>query len=176
VILYNLLIARSLVLKALMKKHFYKETIRVDRFLPNEQLSSTKFKLVDWIAWNSVSSEGGVNHLEPSSNIDERPGSPICGVMGGSHEKPHSSDVSVLAKQSEESNDQAQIPSQTQEETLQIDRTEVLTDCSQYILPTSFNYQNAVLAKAGNSEVVPDPSVQTGRGCSASTKGVVKHV
>jgi len=176
VIPHHLLIARSLVLKALRKKHFYKETIRVDRLLPNEQLSSTKFKLADWIAWNSVLSEGGVNHLEPSSNIDERPGSPICGVMGGSHEKPHSSDVSVLAKQSEESNDQAQIPSQTQEETLQIDRTEVLTDCSQYILPTSFNYQNAVLAKAGNSEVVPDPSVQTGPGCSASTKGVVKHV
>jgi len=157
-----------------MKKHFYKETIRVDRFLPNEQLSSTKFKLVDWIAWNSVSSEGGVNHLEPSSNIDELPGSPIRGVMEGSHEKPHNSDVSVFAKQSEQSNDQEQIPSQTQEETPQVGRTEVLTDCSQSILPTS--YQNAVLAKAGNSEVVPDPSVQAGPACSVSPKGVVKHV
>ncbi|PUZ62633.1 hypothetical protein GQ55_3G000900 [Panicum hallii var. hallii] len=167
---------RSLILKALRKKHFYKETIRVDRLLPNEQLSSTKFKLVDWIAWNSVSSEGGVNHLEPSSNIDELPGSPIHGIMEGSHEKPHNSDVSVLAKQSEQSNDQEQIPSQTQEETLQVDRTEVLTGCSQSILPTSFNYQNAVLAKAGNSEVVPDPFVQAGPGCSVSPKGVVKHV
>ncbi|CAL5017027.1 unnamed protein product [Urochloa decumbens] len=169
---------RSLVLKALKKKHFYKETIRVDRLLPNEQLTSTKFKLVDWIAWNSVSSEGGQNQLEPSSNCDELTGSPIRDVMERSHEESHDSDVSVFPKVSKQSSDQEQeqIPSQTQEETFQVDRTEVLIDSGESILPTSFNYQNAVLAKAGNSEVVPDPFMQAGAGCSVNPKGTMKHV
>ncbi|RCV36645.1 hypothetical protein SETIT_7G334600v2 [Setaria italica] len=161
---------RSLVLKALRKKHFYKETIRVNRLLPNEQLTSTEFKLVDWIAGISVSSEGGLNQLESSSNFDERPGSPICGVMEGLHEEPHDFDVSVFAKLSEQSGDHEQIPSQTQEETLQIDRTEVLLDCGQSILPASSYYQNAVLAKTGDSKVVPNPFMQAGPGSSA------KHV
>ncbi|CAN6234988.1 unnamed protein product [Urochloa humidicola] len=169
---------RSLVLKALKKKHFYKETIRVDRLLPNEQLTSTKFKLIDWIAWDSVSSEGGKNQLEPSSNCDELPGSPICDVMEWSHEEPHDSDVSVFPKLSKQSSDQEQeqIPSQTQGETFQVDRTEVLIDSGDSILPTSFNYQNAVLAKAGNSEVVSDPFMQAGAGCSVNPKGTMKHV
>ncbi|CAO2175276.1 unnamed protein product [Urochloa humidicola] len=165
---------RSLVLKALRKKHFYKETIRVDRLLPNEQLTSTKFKLVDWIAGNSVSSEGGPNQLEPS-NLYERPGSPIRGVMEGSHEEPHDSDVSVFSKLSEQSGDDEQIPSQTQEETLQIDKTGVLVDRGQSILSASLYYQNAVLAKARDSEVVPDPFMQAGPGSSVNPKGVTKH-
>jgi ribonuclease P/MRP protein subunit RPP1 len=171
-----LLIARSLVLKALRKKHFYKETIRVDRLLPNEQLTSTKFKLVDWIAVSSVSSEGVLNQLEPSSNFDERPGSPIRGVMEGSQEEPHDSDASVFAKLSEQSGDHEQIPSQTQEETLQVDRTEVLIDCGQSILTASLCHQNAVLAKARDSEVVPDPFMQAGPGSSVNPKCIVNHV
>ncbi|CAN6348731.1 unnamed protein product [Urochloa humidicola] len=153
---------RSLVLNALRKKHFYKETIRVHRLLPNEQLTSTKFKLVDWIAWNSVSPEGGLNQLEPSSGFD--------GAMEGSREGPHDSDVSLFAKLLEQSSDQEQIPSQTQEETLQVDRTQVLIDCGESTLPTYFSYQNDVLAKAGNSEGIRDPFVQAGAGCSLIQK------
>ena len=102
------LIVRSLVLKAMRKKHFYKETIRVHRLLPipNEELTSTKFKFADWIGWNSVSSEVGANQRGPPSNFDELPGSPICSVIEGSHEKPHSPDVSVIAKLSEQPSDQ----------------------------------------------------------------------
>ncbi|CAO2186404.1 unnamed protein product [Urochloa humidicola] len=166
---------RSLVLKALRKKHFYKETIRVDTLLPNEQLTSTKFKLVDWIAGNSASSEGGLNQLEPSSNFDECPGSPIRGVMEGSHEEPHDSDVSVFSKLSEQSGDHEHVPSQIQEGALQVDRTGVLVDCGQPILPASLYYQNAVLAKARDSEVVPDPFMQAGPGSSVNPKGIVKH-
>ena len=100
--LCHFLTARSLVLKAMRKKHFYKKkTIRIDRLFPNEDLTSTKFKLADWISWNSVSSEGGANQLEPSSIFEEHPCSPICGVIKGSHEKPHNPDVSVFAKLSE---------------------------------------------------------------------------
>lgn len=70
-------------------------------YLPKEQLSQTKFKLVDWTDWSSVSSEGGASQLEPSSNIDKLPGSHISGVIEGSHEKPHNPDMSVFAKLSE---------------------------------------------------------------------------
>ncbi|CAD6269232.1 unnamed protein product [Miscanthus lutarioriparius] len=169
---------RSLVLKAMRKKHFYKETIRVHRLLPipNEELTSTKFKFADWIGWNSVSSEVGANQRGPPSNFDELPGSPICGVIEGSHEKPHNPDVSVIAKLSEQPSDQGQIPSETQEETLQVDRTEVLTDCVQSILPASFNYQNAILEKAENNEVFVNPFVQPGTGCFADPKIIAKHV
>ncbi|OQU82669.1 uncharacterized protein LOC8079950 isoform X3 [Sorghum bicolor] len=169
---------RSLVLKAMRKKHFYKGTIRVDRLLPNEELTSTKFKLADWIGWNSVLSEVGANQLEPSSNFDELPGSPICGVIEGSHEKPHNPDVSVFAKLSEQPSDQDQIPSETQEETLQVDRTEVLTDSGQSILPASasFNYQNAIIEKAENNEVFVNPFVQPDKGCFAGPKINAKHV
>jgi hypothetical protein len=51
----SLFTARSLILKALRKKHFYKETIRIDRLLPREQLDSTKVMLNDWIGWDSES-------------------------------------------------------------------------------------------------------------------------
>lgn len=167
---------RSLVLKALRKKYFYKETIRVDRLLPNEQFGSAKFKLVDWIGWNSVASEGGANQLEPSSNFDELPGPPICSLMEDSCEKPHNSDVSVFAKLSEQSSDQEQTPPQTKDDTLQVDRTEGLIDCGQSILPTSFHYQKAVLEESGNSEVVLDPFVQAAADCSADPESIVKHV
>lgn len=161
---------RSLVLKAMRKKHFYKETIRVDRLLPNEELSSTKFKLADWIGWNSVSSEGVANQLEPSSNFDEVPGSPVCGIMEGSHEKTHSPDLSVVSKLPEQPSHQEQFPSQTQEETLQVDRTVVVTDSGQ------FPSQNAILEKAENNEVFVNPFVQPGAGCSADPEIIVKHV
>ncbi|WVZ54999.1 hypothetical protein U9M48_005720 [Paspalum notatum var. saurae] len=168
---------RSLVSNALIKKHFYKETIRVDRLLPNEQLSSTKFKLVDWIGWNSVASEGGANQLEPSSNFDELTGSPMCGIMEeASREKAHNSDdVPIFAKLSEQSSDQEQIPSQTQDDAVQVDRTETPIDCVQSILPTSFHHQNDVIETAGNGEVVLDPFVQAPAGCSADSKSIAKH-
>uniref|UniRef100_A0ACD5WQQ2 Uncharacterized protein n=1 Tax=Avena sativa TaxID=4498 RepID=A0ACD5WQQ2_AVESA len=40
---------RSLISKATRKKYFYKETIKIDTLLPDEQLDSTKYKLGDWI-------------------------------------------------------------------------------------------------------------------------------
>ncbi|KAJ1273648.1 hypothetical protein BS78_05G000900 [Paspalum vaginatum] len=165
---------RSLISNALMKKHFYKGTIRVDRLLPNEQLSSTKFKLADWIGWNSVASEGGTNQLEPSSKLI---GSPICGIiMEGSRGKTHNTDVSFFAKLSQQPSDQEQIPSQIQDEMVQVDRTETPIECVQSMLPTSFRYQNDIVETAGNCEVVLDPFVQAAAGCSDDSKSIAKHV
>ncbi|KAK3119522.1 hypothetical protein QOZ80_9AG0671740 [Eleusine coracana subsp. coracana] len=48
---------RSLILKALRKKHFYKETIRIERLLPHEKLDSTKFMLDDWIEQPTIDEE-----------------------------------------------------------------------------------------------------------------------
>ncbi|KAL5204806.1 hypothetical protein ABZP36_009677 [Zizania latifolia] len=63
---------RSLISKALRKKHFYKETIRTDRLLPNEQLNSASFKLGDWIGCDfmprKVDLQSLDTDLEPSSN------------------------------------------------------------------------------------------------------------
>ncbi|BAT16106.1 Os12g0175900 [Oryza sativa Japonica Group] len=55
---------RSLVSKALRKKHFYKETIRIDRLLPNRQLNSADFKLADWISWDPMPHEVDLLSLE----------------------------------------------------------------------------------------------------------------
>jgi ribonuclease P/MRP protein subunit RPP1 len=59
----SLFTARSLILKALRKKHFYKEIIRIDRLLPHEQLDSTKVMLSDWIGWDSESCKGDLSFL-----------------------------------------------------------------------------------------------------------------
>jgi ribonuclease P/MRP protein subunit RPP1 len=114
--------ARSLILKALRKKHFYKETIRIDRrLLPHEQLNSTKVILNDWIGWDSESCKGDLpssetNWLELSSSKDQRPNSPIYGVIQESHRNP---DVSVIVKPSKEPTSNNEIPSQTKDETVQ---------------------------------------------------------
>ncbi|XP_062182801.1 uncharacterized protein LOC133886905 [Phragmites australis] len=172
---------RSLISKALRKKHFYKETIRIDRMLPDEKLNSTKFKLDDWIGWDSVSCTGDpqfteTNQLEPSSNKDELPSSPIYGVIEVSHEKPHNPNPSIIAKLPEQSTDEEEIPSQTQGETVQVGRGEVLMDCGLSILPTSFGHQNVVLDKPRNNEDVMDHFVQAGSGHSVDLKNIDKHV
>jgi hypothetical protein len=63
-ILSHMFILRSLVSKALRKKHFYKETIRIDRLLPNRQLNSADFKLADWISWDPMPHEVDLLSLE----------------------------------------------------------------------------------------------------------------
>lgn len=52
-------INRSLVANALRKKHFYKETIRIERILPDEQSNSKRFWFDDWNEWDPLSSGKG---------------------------------------------------------------------------------------------------------------------
>nr|CAD1817588.1 unnamed protein product [Ananas comosus var. bracteatus] len=61
---------RSLLVKALRKKHFYKETIRIERILPdNEQFDSKKFLLSNLINWDPISSgEGDLPSLDDIAN------------------------------------------------------------------------------------------------------------
>ncbi|KAL6653402.1 hypothetical protein ACP70R_008980 [Stipagrostis hirtigluma subsp. patula] len=161
---------RSLISKALRKKHFYKETIRIDRLLPNENLNSTEIQLGDWIGWDSVSCKGDLQsseaNLEPSSNKDERPSSPLHGVTEVLHEKPPGPDVSVFGKLSEQSSDIKEIPAETQEENVHADRGYGL----------SLGHQNAVLDEPENSEVVLDQFAQPGARCAANLKNIDEHV
>ncbi|KAL6905958.1 hypothetical protein ACP4OV_003559 [Aristida adscensionis] len=161
---------RSLISKALRKKHFYKETIRIDRLLPNEKLNSTNIHLDDWIGWDSVSCKGDQQsseaNLEPTSNKDERPCSPIYGVIEALHEKSPSPDVSVVGKLSEQSSDVEEIPAETQEETVHVDRSCVL----------SLGHQNAALDKSGKHEAVLDNSVLSGARFAANLKSINEHV
>ncbi|XP_072996685.1 uncharacterized protein [Typha latifolia] len=50
---------RSLLVKTLRKKHFYKETIRIERILPDEQSDSKRSLLGKWINWDPISSGDG---------------------------------------------------------------------------------------------------------------------
>ncbi|KAF8677946.1 hypothetical protein HU200_046303 [Digitaria exilis] len=167
---------RSLILKALRKKHFYKETIRIDRLLPHEQLNSEKFLLGDWIGWDSESCKGDrhpseANQMEPSSNKDQRPNSALYGVIQVSHDSP---DVSVIAKPSEQPANGEEIPSQAQDEAVQAD---VLMDHGLSILPTSLNHQDPISpCKPGHNEDVVDHFVQAASGHSINLKSVDKHV
>ncbi|TVU00003.1 hypothetical protein EJB05_54580, partial [Eragrostis curvula] len=169
---------RSLISMALRKKHFYKETIRIDRLLPHEQLDLTKFKLGDWIGWHSKSCKGHLqslegNQLEPSSNKDECPSSPIYGVIQVSNDKLHKPDASVIAKPSEQPTNDKEITSQTQDVTVQADGP---TDRDLPILTTSFGHQNAVLDKTRNNEDVLDHFVQAASGHSVNLKSPDEHV
>ncbi|KAG8050883.1 hypothetical protein GUJ93_ZPchr0009g1617 [Zizania palustris] len=99
---------RTLISKAMRKKHFYKETIRIDSLLPNEQLNSANFKLGDWIGCDLIpckadllslgmdlepsSDKGELSGykslnitIEPSSNKDELLHSPMNGLTNVSH-------------------------------------------------------------------------------------------
>jgi ribonuclease P/MRP protein subunit RPP1 len=172
----SLFTARSLILKALRKKHFYKETIRIDRLLPHEQSDSTKVMLSDWIGWDSELCKGDLpsseaNQLEPSSNKDQRPNSPIHGVIQESHCNP---DVSVIAKPSEEPTSNNEISSQTKDETVQAD---VLMDRRTSILSTSLDHQDAgPYHKSGNNEGVLEYFVQPTSGHFVDPKSVDIHV
>ncbi|KAF3329942.1 Ribonuclease P protein subunit p30 [Carex littledalei] len=64
---------RSLLAKALRKKHFYKETIRIER-MPTNQSDSEPFSVGDWIKWDPLSSgEGDLPSLEEISKVDPNP-------------------------------------------------------------------------------------------------------
>ncbi|XP_018684012.2 protein GAMETOPHYTE DEFECTIVE 1 [Musa acuminata AAA Group] len=60
---------RSLVANALRKKHFYKETIRIERILPDEQSNSKRFWFDDWNEWDPLSS--GKGDLPSLDNMPE---------------------------------------------------------------------------------------------------------
>ncbi|GJN28535.1 hypothetical protein PR202_gb16674 [Eleusine coracana subsp. coracana] len=165
---------RSLILKALRKKHFYKETIRIERLLPHKKLDSTKFMLGDWIGWDSESCKGDLhasetNQLEPSSNKDQRPNSPIYGVIQVSHHKP---DVSVISKPSEQPTIDEEIPSQAQDETVQAD---IVMDHGLPVLPVSFDHQDTGPYKPANHEDVMDHFVQAVSDPSVDLKSDGKH-
>ncbi|WOL09247.1 hypothetical protein Cni_G18000 [Canna indica] len=60
---------RSLVANALRKKHFYKETIRIERIIPDEESQKKKFWFDDCSEWDPISSEKG--DLPSLDNITE---------------------------------------------------------------------------------------------------------
>lgn len=109
--------------------------------------------------------------MEPSSNKDQRPNSPIYGVIQVSHDSP---DVSVIAKPSEQPANGEEIPSQAQDEAVQAD---ILMDHGLSILPTSLNHQDTSSPyKPGHNEDVLDHFVQAASGHSINLKSVDKHV
>jgi hypothetical protein len=60
---------RSLLAKALRKKHFYKETIRIEK-TPGNQSDLNPFSIGDWIKWDPLSSgEGDLPSLEDISKL-----------------------------------------------------------------------------------------------------------
>lgn len=150
---------------ALRKKHFYKETIRIDMLLPHEKLDSTKVMLSDWVGWDSESCKGDLQssetyQLEPSSGKD-RPASPIYGIVQVSHRNP---DVSFISKTSEPPTNDEEIPFQTQDETVQAG---MLKECGlSTLLSASSDHQDVGLCKPGHNEDTLDDFVQASSGPS----------
>jgi ribonuclease P/MRP protein subunit RPP1 len=159
-ILCHLFITRSLISKALRKKYFYKETIKIDRLLPNEQLDSTKYKLSDWIGWDPSSLKGDLQsletNLEPSPNKHKLLGSsPINYHTKVLHEKGCDADVSLFAERLEQSTSDSAMPVETQEETLQANGSEAHDATS-----------HTSLEKSENNEIVMAHNAQA---CVASS-------
>lgn len=150
---------RLLISKATRKKHFYKETIRIDRLLPNEQLNSTKYKVGDWIGLDPMSFKGDPQtletNLEPSPNKDELPVSHMNFRTKVLCQKRHDADMSIFADQLEQSTDDSEIPVETQEETLQANRGEAHSDAV-----------HTIMANPENNEIVMAGSMQA---CAASS-------
>ena len=140
-ILCHLSIIRSLISKAMRKKYFYKETIKIDRLLPNEQLDSTKYKLGDWIGWDPTSFKGDLQslgtNLEPPPNKDELLGSAINTKV--LCEKRCDADMSPCAERLEQSTGDSEMAVETQEETSQANRSEACNAAIQTILDKSVN-------------------------------------
>lgn len=66
----NLVIDRSLVANALRKKNFYKETIRIERIIPDEQSNSKRFWFDEYNKWDPLSSEkGDLPSLDDIANL-----------------------------------------------------------------------------------------------------------
>lgn len=119
---------RLLISNAMRKKYFYKETIKIDRLLPNEQLNSTKYKLGDWIGWDPASFEGDLQSLEKnlksSPKKDELIGSPINYRTKVLCEKRSDADVSPFAKRLKQSAGDSEMPVEAQEEILRMNISE----------------------------------------------------
>ncbi|KAL5204605.1 hypothetical protein ABZP36_009476 [Zizania latifolia] len=197
---------RSLISKALRKKHFYKETIRIDRLLPNEQLNSASFKLGDWIGCDFMPRKADLQsldtYLEPSSNkcelldykgdlqsLDitiesssnkyELPHSPMNGLINVSHHVPCDGDDSLFVGQLEQSSPDNKIsfPVETQEGPVQVNRGENLMNCGLSTL-REFGYHNVAtnLDTPGNNEIVMTHHMQAVAVPSVKQKGIDKHV
>ncbi|KAM3312349.1 hypothetical protein ACQJBY_032350 [Aegilops geniculata] len=160
---------RLLISKATRKKHFYKETIRIDRLLPNEQLNSTKYKVGDWIGLDPISFKGDPQtletNLEPSPNKDELPVSPTNFPTKVLCEKRHDADVSLFANRLEQSTDNSEIPVETQEETLQASRSEAHSGAV-----------HTIMVNPENNEIVMADSVQACVASSVDQKCIEEHV
>ncbi|XP_052135787.1 uncharacterized protein LOC127754334 isoform X2 [Oryza glaberrima] len=157
---------RSLISKALRKKHFYKKTIRIDRLLPNKQLNSANFKLADWIGWDPMPHEVDLLSLdvnpepssdkyellsykgepqsldinpEPSANKDELLYLPINALTEASSHVPYDGDESLFVEQQEQLSHGNEIlfPVETQEGPVQVSRGESLMTCVLSTLPAS---------------------------------------
>uniref|UniRef100_A0A0D9XNB0 Uncharacterized protein n=1 Tax=Leersia perrieri TaxID=77586 RepID=A0A0D9XNB0_9ORYZ len=181
---------RSLISKALRKKHFYKETIRIDRLLPNEQFNSANFKLAHWIGSDLMphkvdpisldkdelpAYKGDLQSLhinpKPSSNKDDLPHLPINGLTKVSCNVPDDSDQPLFVEQQEQSSHDMEIlyPLETQEGHVQVDRDETLKTCGFSNLPASFETDLG-------SPVNDAHHVQTDTFPSVDPEGIEKHV
>ena len=160
---------RLLISKATRKKHFYKETIRIDRLLPNEQLNSTKYKVGDWIGLDPISFKGDrqtlETNLEPSPNKDELPVSPTNFPAKVLCQKRHDADVSLFADRLEQSTDDSEIPVETQEETLQANRSEAHSGAV-----------HTIMVNPENNEIVMAGSMQACVASSVDQKCIEEHV
>ncbi|VAI04426.1 unnamed protein product [Triticum turgidum subsp. durum] len=160
---------RLLISKATRKKHFYKETIRIDRLLPNEQLNSTKYKVGDWIGLDPISFKGDPQtletNLEPSPNKDELPVLPTNFPAKVLCQKRHDADVSLFADRLEQSTDDSEIPVETQEETLQANRSEAHSGAV-----------HTIMVNPENNEIVMAGSVQACVASSVDQKCIEEHV
>ncbi|XP_047087401.1 uncharacterized protein LOC124699078 [Lolium rigidum] len=159
---------RSLLSKAMRKKYFYKETIKIDRLLPNELLDSTKYKLSDWIGWDPISSKGDLQslekNLEHSPSKDELLGSPINCSTKVLHKKLHDADVSLFTERLEQSTGDSEMPVETQEETLQAHGIEADIAAS-----------HTSLDKSENNEMVMDHNAQAFVVSSVDRKCIDEH-
>lgn len=168
-ILCYLFIIRLLISKATRKKHFYKETIRIDRLLPNEQLNSTKYKVGDWIGLDPISFKGDPQTLEtnvePSPNKDELPVSPTNFRTKVLCQKRHDADVSLFADRLEQSTDDSEIPVEAQEETLHANRGEARSGAV-----------HTIMVNPENNEIVMAGSVQACVASSVDQKCIEEHV
>ncbi|CAM0874278.1 unnamed protein product [Alopecurus aequalis] len=151
---------RSLISKAMRKKYFYKETIKIDRLLPNEQLDSTKYKLGDWIGWGPTSFKGDLQSLEtdlePSPNKDGLLAAPINHRTKVLCEKRRDADVSPFAERLDQSTSDSEMAVETQEATLQANRSEAHNAAIHSILDKS---ENNEIVMARNAQACVASSV-----------------
>jgi len=150
---------RLLISKATRKKYFYKETIKIDRLLPNEQLNSTKYKLGDWIGWDPTSFEGDSQSLEknletsPKNDEIDSPKNYRTKVLC---EKRSDANVPPFAKQLKQCAGRSEMPVEAQEEILRANISEVHNAAIDTILGKS---ENNEITMAHNAQACVDSSV-----------------